>query len=211
MPDPVKRPYRSERRGEQARETRRQVLEAARQTFVERGYGRATIRAIAERAGVSPETLYATFGNKRSLLAEAMTAAVRGLEEEAILEQSAPRALEAAHDAGEKLAIFSRDVSLRLERAAPLMEVLVTAARQEPELARLRTGMHDRRLQTLRTVAESLDSTGALAPTVEDAARTVWALTSPELYNLLTEVGGWTREQYAEWLRAGLSRLLLRS
>jgi AcrR family transcriptional regulator len=40
------------------------VLDAARRLFLERGYVATTIDAIAERAAVSPETVYSAFGNK---------------------------------------------------------------------------------------------------------------------------------------------------
>ena len=43
-------------------------LAAARALFIDRGYVATTIDAIADRADVSPETVYSTFGNKRSLL-----------------------------------------------------------------------------------------------------------------------------------------------
>ncbi len=41
------------------------------------------------------------------------------------------------------------------------------------------------------------------------AAELVWALSSPELFQLLTDYRGWTKEQYAAWLADTLRRLLL--
>jgi len=38
----------------------------------------------------------------------------------------------------------------------------------------------------------------------------VWALTSPELHQLLVRVRGWKRGRYAEWLAETLAQLLLR-
>ena len=76
MPEDVKRrrPYRSERRREQAEETRERVLDAAAGLFGERGFESTTISAIAQAAGVSPETVYGRFGNKRALLGELVRA-----------------------------------------------------------------------------------------------------------------------------------------
>lgn len=37
----------------------------------------------------------------------------------------------------------------------------------------------------------------------------MWALTSPELHQLLTRVRGWTRRRYCAWLAETLARLLL--
>ena len=80
MPRSVKprRAYDSPRRRQQAQATRRAVLEAARELFTEHGYVATTIGAVAARAGVSPETVYAAFGNKRSLLSELLDVAIVG-------------------------------------------------------------------------------------------------------------------------------------
>lgn len=52
--------------------TRARVLEAARTLFAEVGYDKATIRAIAERAGVSSGSVFTTFANKAELLMEVL-------------------------------------------------------------------------------------------------------------------------------------------
>jgi AcrR family transcriptional regulator len=64
----VKRSYSSAKREEQARETRRSILDAAHDLFIATGYAATTIQAIADRAGVAVQTVYAVFGNKRELL-----------------------------------------------------------------------------------------------------------------------------------------------
>ncbi|HXD69736.1 MAG TPA: TetR family transcriptional regulator, partial [Gaiellales bacterium] len=76
--DTPRRPYRSERRREQARETRRRMLEAAGTLLAARGYAGTTIAAVAAEAGVAPETVYAAFRNKRTLVGELVRTAVRG-------------------------------------------------------------------------------------------------------------------------------------
>lgn len=43
----------------------------------------------------------------------------------------------------------------------------------------------------------------------EQALETVWALTSPELHQLLVRVRGWTRDRYRDWLAHSLSTVLL--
>lgn len=54
------------RAGEQA-ERREAVLDAALEMLAERGYAGATMGALAARAGVSKESLYTWFGDKRGL------------------------------------------------------------------------------------------------------------------------------------------------
>ena len=48
------------------------LLDAARQTFAERGYAGSTTRAIAGRAGVAEALLFRSFGSKANLFAEAV-------------------------------------------------------------------------------------------------------------------------------------------
>ena len=212
MTGPVKprRPYRSDRRQEQALETRRRVLEAAHAAFVEQGYGGATIAGIAASAGVSAETVYAAFRNKRTLLTEVIQRAARGDDPTPILEQSGARAVAAEPDPHEKLRLFAADIGRRVARVAPLMGVLAAAAAEEAELEALRSEMHERRRANLRGLAGMLEETGALRTDLETAAETIWALASPELYALLTGPGGWEPERFERWLAESLAALLLR-
>ncbi|MEU6173079.1 TetR family transcriptional regulator [Streptantibioticus parmotrematis] len=52
--------------------TRARLLAAAADLFAERGYEAATVRDIAERAGVNQALVYRYFGSKKGLLVEAM-------------------------------------------------------------------------------------------------------------------------------------------
>jgi AcrR family transcriptional regulator len=190
-----RRPYRSEVRLEQAERTRERVLDAAAGLFQERGYEGASVAAIARAAGVSDETVYAGFGTKRALLGELVQRAVRGGDPRPVPEQDEPRALAAETDQREQLRRFAGDIARRLERAAPLAAVVAGAARSEPELADLLARLHDTRRRNLGTLVDALD--------------TVWALTSPELHQLLVRVRRWKRRRYADWLAATLAQVLL--
>lgn len=59
--------------------TRRKVLEAARDLFNEIGYDESTIRAIAERAGVSVGSVFTTFASKADVLSQVMEDRVEAL------------------------------------------------------------------------------------------------------------------------------------
>ncbi len=204
-----RRPYRSERRREQALETRSRILEAARGAFVEHGYGGATIAGIAARAGVSPETVYAAFRNKRTVIREALADAARGGDPTPLVEQPGPRAVAAEPDPHEKLRLFAADISERLARTAPLVVVLGAAALAEPELEATLEEMHSTRRRNLRLVAEALEATGRLRPSVDEATETIWALASHELYTYVVDGGGWAPERYERWLAESLDALLL--
>jgi AcrR family transcriptional regulator len=209
MAEPVKRRYRSERRQEQADQTRLRVLDAADALFRQRGYERASIAAIATEAGVADETVYAHFKNKRTLLGELVQRAVRGGDPRPVPEQSAPRALVSVPDQREQLRLFAGDIVSRLERAAPLVALVGEAARGEPELAELLEQLHGHRLRNLRTLTEALATNGPLRLPRDAATETVWALTSPELHQLLVRQRGWSHRRYTTWLARSLEALLL--
>jgi AcrR family transcriptional regulator len=204
-----RRPYRSDRRREQAAETRERVLDAAAALFAERGYESSTIAAIAAHAGVAPETVYARFHNKRTLLGELVSRAVRGQDPAPVGEQAGPRAVAAATDQHLQMRLFADDVSARLERVGPVIEVLGSAASSDPELAALLAKVHTERLRSLGGFVDALAANGPLRLGAEDALDTVWALASPELHRLLIRERGWTRERYRSWLAESLSALLL--
>jgi AcrR family transcriptional regulator len=204
-----RRPYRSPRRRQQAEETRDLVLEAAERLFEERGYAGTSIIAIAEQARVSAETVYGHFGTKRSLLGELMRRAVRGDETAPIPEQRGPRAIAAATDQREQLRIFVSDIVPRLERAAPLAAVVAGASQSDAELDELLRTLHNDRLKNLRTLTHALAANGALRLDEQEAVETVWALTSPELHQLLRRLRGWSQRRYRSWLADSLTELLL--
>lgn len=54
---------------------------AAHELFVATGYAATTIQAIADRAGVAVQTVYAVFGNKRELLRQLIERTITGDDE----------------------------------------------------------------------------------------------------------------------------------
>lgn len=185
------------------------MLDAARRLFEERGWEGASIAAIAKDARVSEETVYARFQNKRTLLGELVRLAVRGEDPRPISEQAGPRALTAATDQHEQLRLFAADIVPRLERAAPLVVIVAAASRSEPELAELLGRLHAERLRNLRILVKAVAGNGPLRLPPDEALESVWALTSPELHQLLRRVRGWTRRRYCDWLADSLAQLLL--
>jgi AcrR family transcriptional regulator len=206
---PSKRTYRSDRRREQAQETRRRMLEAAGRLLAERGYAGTTIAAVAREAGVAPETVYAAFRNKRTLVGELVRASARGAASAPpASQQGGARAVAAAPAQSDQIRIFAADVSARLERVGPVLEALAAAA--EPELAELRANVDRDRLEGMRRFVAALERRGPLRADADTAAETVWALASPELHSLLRSRRGWPPERYAAWLGETLAAALLR-
>src|SRR5262245_54365824 len=111
-----KRAYRSQRRQQQAEQTRGRILDAAAELFVAGGFAATSVAAIAARAEVSAETVYQAFGSKPALLDAVVRRAARLGQDAPIPEQSGPREVAAERDQREQLRLFAADVSRRLER-----------------------------------------------------------------------------------------------
>src|SRR5438270_13812481 len=69
----------SARRSPAARPTDDELLDAARAVFAARGYAKATMGQIAERADSTKPTLYAHFGGKAALFRATVTREVAAL------------------------------------------------------------------------------------------------------------------------------------
>jgi AcrR family transcriptional regulator len=206
--DGKKRPYHSQVRQRQAEETRRRILVAARELFESRGYALTTVEAIAELAEVSPKTITAVFGSKRTLLAEAInpedfSPRVRQLIEE----------LRATEDQALQLSLVAQITRQAYEPLASSLELLRTAGAVTPELADVARQIEARRRQNQARLIASLREQGTLRPdlSLEEATDVLWALTSYDLYRMLVVEQGWQPERYETWLARLLIEHLLAS
>ena len=208
----TKRTYNSSRRKEQALQTRRQIVEAARTLFIERGYAGATIDAIAQNAGVAPETVYAAFGSKRAILAGVFEVSLVGDDLPVpLLERRGPQEVMLETDQHRQIELFAADIYNIMSRVAPLFDVMRVAAKTEPEIAEMLENILRARVQGMLAFVRALIKNGPLRPgiTAEKAAETVWALTSAEVFTLLQTNRGWSEEDHKQWLADSLTRLLL--
>jgi AcrR family transcriptional regulator len=207
-----RRGYDSPRRREQANATRIAILGAARELFVERGYVATTVRAIADRAAVSPETVYAAFGNKRSLLSSVLDVSIVGDDAAVpLLERTWVEEMRDEPDARRRVQMLARNGRLILERIAPIHDVLRSAAAADPDIALLWGRYSSQRFAGQRELVRVLGSGGSLRKGLTEAAAadTLFAIGSPETYRLLTVERGWTPGHFERWFADTLARLLL--
>jgi AcrR family transcriptional regulator len=214
MPQPVKdrRVYDSPRRREQARATRQAILDAAGALFTERGYVATTIDAIAASATVSPETVFSTFGSKRSILAELVDLSISGGEgAPPILDQPWVQEMREELDPHRRLRILAANGRSILDRRSAFDEVVRGAAAAEPEMATLWERGKAQRFAGQRALLQiALGSTGLRdGLDLETAAETVFSIGSPEVYRLLTVDRGWSGSRFEDWYTDTLERLLL--
>src|SRR4249920_1324534 len=105
--------------------TRRRIVDAAAALFVAQGYGTTTLEQIAARAGVAVQTVYFHFGNKRTVLKEAVDIAAVGDDEPvALLERPWWEELRAEPDPRRVLALWMASSRAIYARIGPIMQVV---------------------------------------------------------------------------------------
>ncbi|MEU4482358.1 TetR/AcrR family transcriptional regulator [Micromonospora sp. NPDC023966] len=191
------------KKGEKSRQTRRRILKAGYELFVEQGYGATTLQSIAERAGVAVQTIYFAFGNKPSLLKELVDVTIAGDDEPIpTMQRDWFQAALAADTTEAHLGALVRGTSQVLQRVASIMDVLRAASAQDPSLASLWQQDRDPRLEVQTAAAASLVAKpGARADvSVEYAADVLYGMLSPEVYLLFVRDRGWTPERWERWV-----------
>ena len=203
-----KRAYSSTVRREQAAQTRSRILDAASGLFESNGYARTTIVAIAQRAEVAADTVYAIFGSKARILTALID--VRLAPSAAnVMDRPQAHAVRDEIDQRRQIAAFAHDMAGVSARVRPVYEILRTASAVEPEMAAIHAEMDSYRLRNMRQVVTWIATRGPLRVDVERAGEIVWAVVSPDVARMLCDIQGWSQEQYAVWLEDTLVRLLL--
>lgn len=212
MPAPVKRRYDATRRRQAAARTRTAILDAARELFTERGYAATPVTAIAERAGVALDTVYASVGRKPELARLLIETAISGTDQAIPAEQrDYVRAVQAAPDAQTKIALYAAAVAAIAPRLALVLAIIQQAAHTEPELAALWDQIAERRAANMRRFVADLATVTPLRLDPGEAADIVWATNAAELYQLLVGQRGWSPQRYERFLADTWRRLLLPS
>lgn len=209
---PVKRRYDATKRHQAAARTRTAILDAALQLFAGQGYAATPMTAIAERAGVALDTVYASVGRKPELARLLIETAISGSSQAVPAEdRDYVRAVQAAPDAETKIAIYASAMRLIAGRLAPVLGIVQQAAPAEPELAALWREIAERRAANMRRFVADLAAVATLRVDPGEAADIVWATNAPELYQLLAGQRGWSPERYERFLADTWRRLLLTS
>lgn len=213
MGRPVKKSsYESPLRAAQAQATRRAIVAAAAQLFVERGYGATTVDAIAEAAGVSRKTVFTSVGGKAAALKLALDWAVVGDDEPiALMERPAVKAQQHENDARKVLAMYAVMHTEIAARVSELQYAVEAAAGADEELRSLADTFATQRRFGMGKLAEDLETRGALRPgmSVDEAADVLWLMSSPANYRWFVITRGWSTDHYARWLGEALVSLLV--
>lgn len=210
MTEPVKpRTQNSPLRREQAAITRARIVDAAAVVFSASGYHRARIEDIAGEAGVAYPTVYKAFANKSTLLHAAVESTMTGGAQGSVDRQAWWLEQIDEPDPERQLRLVARNARRIYDRAGPLLEVVRAAAAGDDDIHALRRRINDDRLARSRMTAERLAGKAKLTTTISQTARTLWALTGPELYVLQLDGDDLTPDDYERWLGDLLTATLL--
>jgi AcrR family transcriptional regulator len=192
------------------RATRRAIVDAATGLFLAGGYGGTTLEQIAARAGVAVQTVYFHFGNKRTILKEAVDTAVVGDDEPvALLDRPWSEQARAETDPRRVIALWTAYGRQVVSRVGPLMRVVRDAAVVEPEMAE-QWAVNERQTATaFRALAEQLDGLQALRVPLDEAVDILCAVSGLEVFLLLSS-RGWTAERWERFVVDALTHALLR-
>lgn len=206
------RPYRSERRVEQARRTRQRLVAAATEMFLTRGYAGTTMRAIATAAGVSVPTLEQQFGSKVRLLKATIDVAIAGDDDEVpVLNRAWADQSRAAGDPDEFLAIVAGVLTSSQSRSAGLVLAVFEGAVTDPTLAELSVMMISQRAATAGWIVDELTGKAPLRDDLnrDDAVDTLWLLMDPAVFDRLVRQRGWSIQHYERWFARSARCLLI--
>jgi AcrR family transcriptional regulator len=206
LPKIKKHPYKSLVRERQAGDTRVRIVEATRELLQSEGYAGMTIEAIAQRAEVSAQSVYAIFKSKTGILIELLNQSTFGAD----------------YDDAVRRALSASDPETRLRLAAPIarqihdaqsatFDLLRGAGVVAPELAKLEQQRESLRYERQERMIISLCDAGRVRPELDHAtARDIfWMLTGRDVYRMLVRERGWSSQKYQNWLAESLVSYLL--
>jgi len=210
--DGTRRSYDTAQRRLHSAASRQRIVDEARKLFLAQGYRTTTIADIASAAGVNPDTVYRLVGRKQMVLRKLIEQAISGTDHAVAGEdRSYVRAMATEPDPVVKLEIYAATMREIHGRMAPLFLVLRDASSTEPDAEHVWNEIGERRAANMRKLVRGVRSAKHVryATSTAEAADTVWALNSSELYVMLTVERGWTPRQYERWLARSLSHAVL--
>ncbi|MEV4111560.1 helix-turn-helix domain-containing protein [Nonomuraea sp. NPDC049695] len=193
---------RLDKRTERSRQTRAKIVAAARELFLEHGYGATNLQDVADRAGVAVQTIYFVFRNKRALLKELVDTTIAG-DDEPIATMDRPwfREARAAATAADQLRQHVHGTRLILDRVASIAKLLETAAANDPEIATMWPTGEDPRFTVQSAAAQALVAKPGARPGLSAAmaADLLYCLLSPDLYLVFVRDRGWSPVEWEAW------------
>lgn len=206
-----RRSYSSPAREASAALTRRRIMDAAGQLFVESGYVATSVRSIAQAAGVAEKTVYLQFETKPAILKAVVDSAIVGSEPDVPASGSRWfREVLTQSRLDRKVELLAEGTSALHERTGPVFAVAREAASVDPAVATLWSRGKRRHLSDMTTMANSFADHGLLPShlSVDWATELLYVLLGPENWHLLRYELGHDERHYTDWIRTTLNQAL---
>jgi len=208
------RAYDSSARTEGALRTRTSIVETARDLLLEGGYPGMTVASLAAAAGVSPQTVYNSVGNKAAVVKAVYDQMMAG--DDAEVAMSDRPEFHAIFEAGDRQAFahaYAGWVRLLAGRAGPLLGALLAHGTDATLLEFTATIEQERYVGTTHAITGLRDRIGLPEDHADERGMqrlvdVVWTLNSPDCYDRLVRRRGWSPTEYETWLAGQLIALL---
>jgi AcrR family transcriptional regulator len=199
----VKKKYDATGRREQARVRQRAVVSAARELFERDGFRATTVVAVADRAGVSPESIYKNFGTKAALAKAVFDFVIAGDDEPVpVWERAEADAIRAEPDVRRKIAMYTRGLAARQQRSARVQILIRDGGHTDETLTPVWQQLLAERLDGMTMLARHLVESQQLRDGIDatEVRDVLWTYTAVEIYEMLVLERDWSVDRYAQWL-----------
>ena len=201
-------------RREQAEASRRKVLRAARDTFLESGYHAATMGQIAERSGLAVQTVAYYFGTKPRLMSELIAATVRrAMGDVAPIERPGwEGAMATATEGGPLIDAFVDEVHPVLMAVARVVDVARIGGMTDPEVQDIHQFHENWRARDFGRFVDALNRVDSLRDGVDvrTAKDVVLTVLAPDMYRMLSVDRGWDSDRIHDWMKQTIKTLVLK-
>ncbi|MFE6921705.1 TetR/AcrR family transcriptional regulator [Nocardia sp. NPDC057663] len=199
----VKRRYDASGRRAQARARRHAMVLAAQELFESDGFRPTTIAAVAERAGVSAESVYKAFGTKAALAKAVFDVVIAGDDEDVpVYQRPEQQAMLAEPDVRRKIEMFVHGLAQRQARSAKVQFLIRDGRHVDDSLTPVWEKLAEEGLAGMTMLGPHLLETGQLRAGVDlDEVRDVlWNYLAIDTYERLVLARGWSVDRYADWV-----------
>ena len=211
--NPPARPYHAPQRAAAAARTREAIVAAAKDVFERLGWSGATMRAVADQAGVSVKTVEALYRTKAELLKTAVDYAIAGdIRPVPISGREPAAAMQAAPDAPAMLRLHAHYARSISSRAAPISWAVEQAAPAHPGIAALWAQMTGNRRTGAHWAAATLLAKLGIPPHIDQryAEEVFWIAIDPGTYRSLTLGRCLSPDDFETWINNFYDKMLLR-
>jgi AcrR family transcriptional regulator len=167
---------------------------------------------VADRAGVSVQTVYKNFANKAGLVKAVFDIAMAGDDDpRPMLERERLAAVRAEPDPRRRFVLYGEFLAHVAPRHVPVQLLIRDAAAGDAEAAAVWAQLQADRLRAMTMFAQHLHRDGSLARGIgmREARDVLWTYNSAELYQLLVLERGWSPRRYGTWIGRQLTAALL--